>query len=105
MTRTGRPTQQAAIGKAFGGRSGFVSEELDRRDRSGQQDQSMSRWERSAARQSWDDASNHYEEYADENRFRFGRLLPSYELLVAIAIVFVFVGGFAAFIAFLALTR
>ena len=65
----------------------------------------MSRWERSAARQSWDDASNHYEEYEDENRFRVGRLLPSYELLVAIGIVLVFVGGYAAFIAFLALTR
>ena len=47
----------------------------------------MSRWERSAARQYWDDASNHYEEYEDENRFRLGRLLPSYELLVAAAIV------------------
>ncbi|RYB89674.1 hypothetical protein EUA06_13790 [Nocardioides glacieisoli] len=105
MARTGRPTQQSAIGKAFGGRSGFVSEELDRRDRSDPQGRSMSRWERSAARQSWDDASNHYEEYADENRFRVGRLLPSYELLVAIAIVLVFVGGYAAFIAFLALTR
>ena len=105
MANNRRTTQQSAIGKAFGGRSGFVSEELDRRDRSGQQGQSMSRWERSAARQSWDDASNHYEEYADENRFRFGRLLPSLELLVAIGIALVFVGGYAAFIAFLALTR
>ncbi len=97
-----RPTQQSSIGKAFGGRSGFVSEELDRRGRPGQD---LSRWERSAARQSWDDASNHYEEYEDDNRFRAGWLLPSSELLVAALIVAVFVGGFAAFIAALALTR
>ena len=102
MARTSRPTQQSAIGKAFGGRSGFVSDELDSRGRSSPP---MSRWERSAARQSWDDASNHYEEYEDQNRFRLGRLLPSYELLLAAAIVLVFVGGFAAFIAVLALTR
>ena len=102
MARTSRPTQQSAIGKAFGGRSGFVSDELDGRGRPGQ---SMSRWERSAARQNWDDASNHYEEYEDENRMRFGRLVPSHELLVAAAIVAVFVGGFLAFIACLALTR
>ena len=97
-----RRTQQSAIGKAFGGRSGFVSDELDSRGRQGPP---MSRWERSAARQSWDDASNHYEEYEDENRLRPGRLLPSYEILLAAAIVLVFVGLFAAFIVALALTR
>ena len=97
-----RRTQQSAIGKAFGGRSGFVSDELDGR---GRPTRPMSRWERSAARQSWDDASNHYEEYEDENRLRPGRLLPSYELMLAALIVLVFVGGFAAFIAVLALTR
>ena len=102
MDNKARPTQQSAIGKAFGGRSGFVSEELDSR---GRPSPPMSRWERSAARQSWDDASNHYEEYEDENRLRAGRLLPSYDILIAIAIVLVFVGGFAAFIAALALTR
>ena len=105
MANNRRTTQQSAIGKAFGGRSGFVSEELHRRDRSGQQDRSMSRWERSAARQSWDDASNHYEEYADENRVGLHRLLPSYELLIAVAIVLVVLGGYAAFIVFLARTR
>ncbi|RYC14632.1 hypothetical protein [Nocardioides zhouii] len=102
MGNRARPTQQSAIGKAFGGRSGFVSEELDSR---GRPSQPMSRWERSAARQSWDDASNHYEEYEDENRLRVGRLLPSYDILLAALIVLVFVGGFAAFIAVLALTR
>ena len=102
MARSRRTTQQSAIAKSFGGRSGFVSEELGNRDEPGEQ---MSRWERSAAFLNWSDSHNHYEEYADENRFRFGRLLPSYELVVAIAIVLVFVGGYAAFIAFLALTR
>ena len=102
MARTGRPTQQSAIGKAFGGRSGFVSDEIEGRS---SHDHQMSRWERSAARQSWDDASNHYEEYEDDNRLRPGRLLPSYEILIAAAIVVVFVGGFAAFIVLLAVTR
>ena len=102
MDQKARPTQQSAIGRAFGGRSGFVSDELDRR---GRPSRPMSRWERSAARQSWDDAANHYEEYEDENRLRPGRLLPSHETLIAVAIVLVFVGGFAAFIAALALTR
>ena len=97
-----RTTQQSAIAKSFGGRSGFVSEELDGRDEPGQQ---MSRWERSAAWLSWSDSHNHYEEYADDDRHRFGRLVPSHDLLVATAIVLVFVGGYAAFIAFLALTR
>ena len=97
-----RTTQQSAIAKSFGGRSGFVSEELDGRDEPGQQ---MSRWERSAAWLSWSDSHNHYEEYVDDDRHRFGRLVPSHDLLVATAIVLVFVGGYAAFIAFLALTR
>lgn len=101
-THTGRPTQQSTIGKAFGGRSGFVSEELGGQDQPGEQ---MTRWERSAAWLNWRDSHNHYEEYADENRVRLNRLLPSYELLVAIGIVLVFVGGYAAFIACLALTR
>jgi hypothetical protein len=79
-----------------------VSEELDGRSRPGEQ---MSRWERSAARLTWDESSNHYEDYEDHNRFRFGRLLPSHELLVAAAIVLVFFGSYAAFIAYLALTR
>ena len=102
MGNTARRTQQSVIGKAFGGRSGFVSDELDSRGRT---TPPMSRWERSAARRSWDDASNHYEDHEDENRLRAGRLLPSYEILIATAIVAVFVGGFAAFITALALTR
>ena len=97
-----RTTQQSAIAKSFGGRSGFVSEELDGHDEPGQQ---MSRWERSAAWLSWSDSHNHYEEYVDDDRHRFGRLVPSHDLLVATAIVLVFVGGYAAFIAVLALTR
>ena len=36
---------------------------------------------------------------------RLGTAAPSSELLIAGAIVLVFVGGFAGFIAFLALTR
>ena len=102
MEHRTRPTQQSAISKAFGGRSGLVSDELEGR---GRPSQPMSRWERSAARQSWDDASNHYEEYEDENRLRFGRLLPSHEILVSAAIVLAFLGGYAGFIAYLALTR
>jgi E3 ubiquitin-protein ligase DOA10 len=58
-----------------------------------------------AAVRNWHDAINHFEDYEDQNRFRIGRLLPTSELLVAGTIVLVFVGGFAAFIAALALTR
>ena len=102
MKGRSRPTQQSDIAKAFGGRSGFASEALGKGDEPAE---GMSRWERTAARLSWDDSSNHYEEYEDVNRLRFDRLVPSVELLVAGAIVLVFVGGFAAFIAALALTR
>ena len=102
MPRRSRPTQHSTIARSFGGRSGFVSQELDSRGRPPEQ---MSRWERAAARLTWDEVANHYEDYEDENRFRVGRLLPSSELVIACAIVLVFFGGFAAFIAFLALTR
>ena len=102
MRRGARPTQQSKSARSFGGRSGFVSEELDARG--GPQEQ-MGRWERAAARLTWDEAGNHYEEYEDENRLRFGRLLPSHEILVSAAIVLVFLGGYAGFIAYLALTR
>ena len=64
-----------------------------------------SRAERVAAVRNWHDAINHFEDYEDQDRFRLGRLLPSHELLVAAAIALVFIGGYAAFIAFLALTR
>lgn len=102
MSRRQRPTQQSAIAKSFGGRSPFVSEELDGRDAPGEQ---MSRWERTSAWLTWSDSHNHYEEYADDNRFGINRLVPSTELLFAAAIVVVFFGGYAAFIAYLALTR
>ena len=102
MARRSRLTQQSELARSFGGRSGFVSEELDA---GGGPQEQMGRWERAAARLTWDEAGNHYEEYADDDRHRFGRLVPSHDLLVATAIVLVFVGGYAAFIAFLALTR
>jgi hypothetical protein len=97
-----RTTQQSAIARSFGGRSGFVSEELGGRDDHGQQ---MSRWERSAAWLNWRDSHNHYEEYDDDDRVRFGRLRPSWELTVAVAIVLFVFGAYGAFIALLALTR
>ena len=104
MARSRRTTQQSAIARSFGGRSGFVSEELGSRQRD-EPAGPMSRWERSAAFLSWSDSHNHYEEYADDDRVGVNRLLPSAELLVAVGIVAVFVGGFAGFIALLALTR
>lgn len=102
MSRRQRTTQQSAIARSFGGRSGFVSEELKGPDKPGKQ---MTRWERSAAWLNWSDSHNHYEEYADDNRARVGRLLPSTEVLVAVGIVLFVFGGYAAFIAMLALTR
>lgn len=97
-----RPTQQSAIAKSFGGRSPFVSESFDNRDVPGEQ---MSRWERSAAWLTWRDSHNHYEEYADDDRFGFNRLIPSADLMIAAAIVVFFFGSYAAFIAYLALSR
>lgn len=102
MTARRRLTQQSQIARSFGGRSGFVSDELDDRDEPRQQ---MSRWERASARLTWDESSNHYEDHEDQDRLRLGRLLPSSELLIALVIVLVFFGGYAAFIAWLALTR
>jgi hypothetical protein len=95
-------TQQSDIARSFGGRSGFVSEELDGRGRPGVR---MSRWERASARLTWDEAGNHYEEHADDNRIRVNRLLPSAELLLALACVLVFVGAYVGLIAYLAMTR
>ena len=97
-----RTTQQSAIARSFGGRSGFTSEEISGRDEPGQQ---MTRWERSAAWLNWRDSHNHYEEYADDNHFGFGRLVPSTEVLICIGIVLFVFGSYAAFIAVLALTR
>ena len=102
MPKRARPTQHSTIARSFGGRSGFVSQELDNRDRPPTQ---MSRWERASARLTWDEVANHYEEYEDENHFRFDRLVPSAEMLICLGIVLFFFGGFAAFIAVLALTR
>ena len=75
MPNRSRTTQHSTIGRAFGGRGGFVFQELDGRNR------------------------------PHENHFRFGRLVPSAEMVICLGIVLVFVGGFAAFIAALALTR
>ncbi len=58
-----------------------------------------------AAVRNWHDAINHFEDYADEDRVRMNRFKPSVELVVAALVVLVFVGGYAAFIAVLALTR
>lgn len=97
-----RTTQQSAIARSFGGRSGFSSEELKGPDKPGKE---MSRWERSAAWLNWSDSHNHYEEYADDDHVRFGRLVPSTDVLVAVGIVLFVFGSYAAFIAVLALTR
>ncbi|WP_322921584.1 hypothetical protein [Nocardioides renjunii] len=102
MVKRSRPTQQSDIARSFGGRSGFASEELDAR---GRRVAPMSRWERAAARLTWDESGNHYEDHADDDHVPLFRLVPSAELLVAVACVLVLVGGFAALIAYLALTR
>ena len=96
-----RPTSNSDIARGLGGRSGFSGSESD-----GETPQpATSRSERVAAVRNWHDAINHFEDYEDQNRFRFGTLLPSHEILVATAIALVFIGGYAAFIAYLALTR
>ena len=100
-----RPTQQSTIARSFGGRSGFVSEELGKRSQPEQAEEQLSRWERSAAWLNWRDSHNHYEEYGDDDRHRFGRLRPSRELTIATVIVLVVLGAYAAFITLLAVTR
>jgi hypothetical protein len=102
MSRRQRTTQQSAIARSFGGRSGFTSEELSARDEPAEQ---MTRWERSAAWLNWRDSHNHYEEYADDNHFGINRLLPSSEIMISVAIVLFVFGSYGAFIAVLALTR
>lgn len=104
LVQRDRPTQQSLIGRSFGGRSGFVSEELDRRD-GDVPDQPMSRWERSAAWLSWSDSHNHYDEHADDTRVGLGRLVPSLEVAIAVGIVLLFIGSYAGFIVLLADTR
>ncbi|HEV2797742.1 MAG TPA: hypothetical protein VGV65_08990 [Nocardioides sp.] len=96
-----RPTSNSGIARGLGGRSGFSGSEP-----AGETPEpAPSKAERVAAVRNWHDAVNHFEDYEDQNRFRLGRLVPSYELVIATAIVLVFVGGYAGFIAFLALTR
>ena len=90
------------MARSFGGRSGFVSEELDRGDRP---PEDLSRAERAAARLLWDESGNHFEEYADEDRLRVHRLRPSLDLVVAALVLVVVLGGYLGFIALLALTR
>jgi hypothetical protein len=51
------------------------------------------------------DSANHYEDHADDDHVRLNRLLPSVEILLAVGIVVLVVGGYGAFIAYLALTR
>jgi hypothetical protein len=67
--------------------------------------EATSRAERVAAVRNWHDDINHFEDYDDRSRVRLGHLRPSSELVIAGAIVLVFVSGFAGLIAFLALTR
>ena len=101
MENRRRPTSNSDIARGLGGRSGFSGS-----DASGEAPEPpTSKAERVASVRNWHDAINHFEDYEDQNRFRLNRLLPSYELLVAIAVVLVFVGGYTAFLAFLALTR
>jgi hypothetical protein len=101
VEKRARPTSNSAIARGLGGRSGFSADHSTGET----PEQATSKAERVAAVRNWHDAINHFEDYEDQDRFRFGRLLPSYELLVAVGIALVFVGGYAAFIAFLALTR
>lgn len=101
MGRRSRLTQQSDIARSFGGRSGFVSEELGR---GGAEPEQMSRLERSAACCCGATRPT-LRGVRRRDRVGVNRLLPSAELLVAVAIVAVFVGGFAGFIALLALTR
>ncbi len=96
-----RPTSNSDIARGLGGRSGFSSEE-PHADRPAP---ATSKAERVAAVRNWHDAINHFEDYEDQNRFRMGRLVPTWETLIAVAVVLVFVGIYAGFIAFLALTR
>lgn len=65
----------------------------------------MSRAERTLARFQWIDSNNHFEDYTDDDHFQLNRLVPSLDMVVAIGIVVFFVGGYAGFIALLAVTR
>mgnify|MGYP005990544869 CR=1 FL=1 len=96
-----RTTSNSDIARGLGGRSGFSADARA----SDRPPESLSKAERVAAVRNWHDAINHFEDYEDQDRFRIGRLVPASETVIAIAIVLVFVGGFAAGIAFLALTR
>ncbi len=101
MENRTRPTSNSGIARGLGGRSGFSGSDVD----GDVPQEATSKAERVAAVRNWHDAINHFEDYEDQNRFRFGKLVPSHEILVATAIVLVFFGGYAGFIAFLALTR
>jgi hypothetical protein len=100
--RRRRTTQQTDIARSFGGRSGFASEELDR---GGRGPERMTRAERTLAWWQWSDSSNHFDDYARDDRVRLNRLVPSAELLLAVGIVLVVVSAFGGFIAYLALSR
>ena len=101
MEHRARPTSNSSIARGLGGRNGFDGSQ----SRSEVPEPATSKAERVAAVRNWHDAINHFEDYEDQNRFHLNRLLPSSELLIAAGLVLVFVGGYAAFIAFLALTR
>ena len=99
MKNRRRPTSNSDIARGLGGRNGFSA---DGRERDLPRE-ATSKAERVAAVRNWHDAINHFEDYEDQDRLRVGRLVPTSETVIAIAIVLVFVGGFAAGIAFLAL--
>jgi hypothetical protein len=96
-----RPTSNSSIARGLGGRSGFSGDGA-REDRP---PEATSKAERVASVRNWHDAINHFEDYEDRDRFHINRLVPSLDMVVAVAIVLVFVGGFAALIAALAITR
>lgn len=101
MENRRRPTSNTGIARGLGGRSGFSGDSA-REDRP---PEATSKAERVAAVRNWHDAINHFEDYEDQDRFRFGQLLPSTEILIAAGVVLVVFGSYAALMVFFALTR
>ncbi|PUA80415.1 hypothetical protein [Nocardioides currus] len=102
MASRRRTTHNTQIARGLGGRTGFATEELDRGD---QPARTGSRSERVAAGRIWHDAINHFEDYADDDLVRTTRFRLRGDWLIALAAIMFFVGGYAAFIVFLATTR
>lgn len=96
-----RPTQQSTISHSFGGRS-WTDEPPPGPPREGEP---QTRGERRAAFLTWLESSNHFEEYADDGRTRLHFWEKHLDILIGLAVIVVFVGGYAAFLFFLAVTR